>query len=213
MREAFGWHMALWDFVGAGVALFYLSLRHSYGKLLHSPVMFEDSERLRYEARLERERASLAEAQAITHLGSWELDLLTGVRSWSDEMYRIYGLPHRSDAGATDDGLLAAVVPQDRSRVEAGVAAAVAGDEVIDLSFRITRGPEGELRFLRTHGTLVRDEDGLAVRIVGTTQDITEAKPSSRPVARPKSAFASRSRMLRSGWRSSTWRRRRAVAC
>lgn len=37
MRAAFGFHVALWDAVGAGVALFYLSLRHSYGRLLHGP--------------------------------------------------------------------------------------------------------------------------------------------------------------------------------
>src|SRR3982751_6656955 len=82
MRQAFGWQMAVWDGVGAAVALFYLSLRRSYGRLLHSPQMFEDSERRRYEERLERERASLAEAQAVTHLGSWERDLATGRVTW-----------------------------------------------------------------------------------------------------------------------------------
>ena len=54
--------------------------------------MFEDSERRRYQERLLRERESLAEAQAVTHLGSWERDLATGERTWSDEMYRMVGL-------------------------------------------------------------------------------------------------------------------------
>ena len=34
--------MVLWDVVGAGVAIYYLSLRRSYGRLLTSPQMFED---------------------------------------------------------------------------------------------------------------------------------------------------------------------------
>src|ERR1044072_9437294 len=90
MRQAFGWQMAAWDAFGAAVALFYLSLRRSYGPLLRSPEMFEDSERRRYQERLLAERESLAEAQAVTHLGSWERDLATDRRTWSDEMYRIF---------------------------------------------------------------------------------------------------------------------------
>ena len=37
-------------------------------------------------------------AQQITHIGSWEWDLATGVVTWSDELYRIYGLAPRSCA-------------------------------------------------------------------------------------------------------------------
>src|SRR4051812_40445535 len=40
--------------------------------------------------------ASLAEAQALTHLGSWEWDIATNKISWSDELYRIYGLKPQS---------------------------------------------------------------------------------------------------------------------
>src|SRR5207248_2556649 len=41
----------------------------------------------------ERE-AQLVDAQRLAHLGSWEWDLGTGEVQWSEEMYRITGLPH-----------------------------------------------------------------------------------------------------------------------
>ena len=47
--------------------------------------------------RLERQ---LDAAQQITHIGSWEWDLATGAVTWSDELYRIYGLAPRSCAFA-----------------------------------------------------------------------------------------------------------------
>ena len=43
--------------------------------------------------RLERQ---LDAAQQITHIGSWEWDLTTGAVTWSDELYRIYGLAPRA---------------------------------------------------------------------------------------------------------------------
>jgi signal transduction histidine kinase len=43
MREAMGWHAAVWDVLSAGVAVYYWSLRRSYGALLHrGPVLFAD---------------------------------------------------------------------------------------------------------------------------------------------------------------------------
>lgn len=42
-REAFGdWHLVAWDFVGAGVAVYYWSLRRTYGALMRGATLFED---------------------------------------------------------------------------------------------------------------------------------------------------------------------------
>src|SRR6188768_4585157 len=71
--------------------------------------------------RLERQ---LDAAQQITHIGSWEWDLATGAVTWSDEMYRIYGLAPRSCA-ITLEGFLARVHPDDRERVRREVTAVV----------------------------------------------------------------------------------------
>ena len=71
--------------------------------------------------RLERQ---LDAAQQITHIGSWEWDLATDAVTWSDELYRIYGLAPRSCA-ITLEEFLARVHPDDRERVQREVAAAV----------------------------------------------------------------------------------------
>jgi PAS domain-containing protein len=71
--------------------------------------------------RLQRQ---LDAAQQITHIGSWEWDLATGVVTWSDELYRIYGLAPRSRE-ITLEEFLGRVHPHDRERVQRQVAAAV----------------------------------------------------------------------------------------
>jgi diguanylate cyclase (GGDEF)-like protein/PAS domain S-box-containing protein len=174
MRRAFGWQMATWDAIGAAVALFYLSLRRSYGRLLRSPQMFEDADRLLYEERLERERASLAEAQAITHLGSWERDLDSGERTWSREMYRILGMEGAEETLAHVH-VLDLVVDEDRPAAQAALDAALATGADIDMTMRIRRRDDGELRFVHLRGRRVRAEHGGRARVAGTAQDVTDA--------------------------------------
>src|SRR5581483_10935227 len=65
MRRAFSWQMDMWDIFGALVAIAYLSLRSSYGRLLATPAMYLDLERERAQAAVAAERAALAEAQAV----------------------------------------------------------------------------------------------------------------------------------------------------
>ena len=59
----------------------------------------------------------LGRAQEIAHLGSWELDLLTDHLTWSDEVYRIFGLEPQ-EFGATYEAFLEAVHPDDRDEVD-----------------------------------------------------------------------------------------------
>src|SRR5688572_30911548 len=72
-------------------------------------------------ARLERQ---LEAAQQITHIGSWEWDLATNVVTWSDELYRIYGLEPQS-CEITLEGFLDRLHVDDRARVHANVRQAI----------------------------------------------------------------------------------------
>ena len=51
------------------------------------------TERKEMDERLQKSQDQLTEAQRIAHIGSWEWDLQKNTLSWSDELYRIYGLP------------------------------------------------------------------------------------------------------------------------
>ena len=80
----------------------------------------------------------LAEAQSIARIGSWEWDVAADLVSWSDELYRIYGLD-RTDLTPTYEGFLARIHPDDRAHVSEVVAAALASDDSFEFDARVVR--------------------------------------------------------------------------
>src|SRR5687768_6397715 len=97
--------------------------------------------------RLERQ---LETAQRITHIGSWEWDVATGALTWSDELYRIYGIGPRS-VEVTFEWFLSRVHPDDRERVAGDIAAVVTRGGRFAHQERIVR-PDGRVRELDTVG-------------------------------------------------------------
>jgi PAS domain S-box-containing protein len=120
--------------------------------------------------RLERER--LAEAQAITHIGSWTWEFGTRAVTWSDELYRIFGYEPGS-AAVSYELFLASVHPDDRPLVGETIAAAVEGRQPFQVEHRIVL-PDGRERFVEGRGHVV-GVDGRQ-RMVGTVQDVTEQR-------------------------------------
>ncbi len=122
-------------------------------------------------ARVERQ---LAVTQQITHIGSWEWDVTTNAISWSDELYRIYGLEPRS-LEVTFETFLTRVHPDDRARTMREVQAALASGGSFAYPERIVR-PDGSVRELETKGETTRDASGKVDRLVGTCRDVTAEK-------------------------------------
>jgi PAS domain S-box-containing protein len=123
---------------------------------------------------LETHRKSLAQAQAIAHVGSWDWDVATGVETWSDEQFRIFGYAPQAIT-PTLDTFREAVHPDDRTRVFKAVEDALEQNHPYEVTCRILR-PHGELRYVLCRGTVTRDLEGRATRMAGTVQDITEQK-------------------------------------
>ncbi len=125
---------------------------------------------------LEQIRASerrLLDAEQIAHLGNWELDLATGKASWSDQEYLCLGYPPQA-CEANYVNFSAAVHPDDRERVNQAVQSAVRGEvDAYDIEHRIIR-PDGNEHILHQRGLLERDLQGNPLRLLGTSQDITE---------------------------------------
>jgi PAS domain S-box-containing protein len=110
-------------------------------------------------------------AQAITHTGSWEWDLASGTVTWSDELYRIYGLPR--DKPITLDVFLSSLLPEDKDRIYGEVQAAIARGGRFAYRERVVR-PDGSVRVLDTVGEVVADDTGKAASLLGTCRDITD---------------------------------------
>jgi PAS domain S-box-containing protein len=133
-----------------------------------------EQERERALETLEQSRRRLAEAQQVAHIGSWERDLRTNEVTWSDELFRLFGLQSH-EGSVSYERFLSFVLPQDASRIRALVDEAIRERGPLDFDYRITRA-DGSVRVLHEQGSAILNEAAEPVRLVGTAQDITERK-------------------------------------
>jgi PAS domain S-box-containing protein len=94
--------------------------------------------------------------------------------AWSDEFYRLHGLVPRS-VEVTLESFLERIHADDRGLVTQALERAHADGRPVALDHRIVL-PDGRLRWLHGRGRAIVDERGAPVRVVGTSQDITERK-------------------------------------
>ncbi|MDP2880412.1 MAG: PAS domain S-box protein [Azonexus sp.] len=115
--------------------------------------------------------ADLERAQGISHLGSWHLDVRQEKLSWSNESYRIFGIP--SGTPMTLSGFVECVYPEDRERVMSAWQAAQAG-QPYDIEHRIV--VDGEIKWVRERAEMLLGENGEVIAAHGVVQDINELK-------------------------------------
>jgi PAS domain S-box-containing protein len=128
------------------------------------------------EQALREQRALLAEAQKVAGLGSWEWDPESGRLLWSEELFKIYGLS-RDSFQPSFESYLERVHADDRQQSGALMARALMDGRGFTMHERIVR-PGGELRYLRSHGEVVRNERGKPIKILGACLDVTEQRHS-----------------------------------
>jgi len=119
---------------------------------------------------LAEERSRLAEAQRLGQLGSFTLDVPTGQLTFSEEIYRIWGLPQSADLAALCARL---IHPDDLAAVCSGWEAALSAGGRHSTAYRITR-PDGSIRHLRVDLDVQLGPDGSAQRVRGTHLDVTD---------------------------------------
>ena len=124
------------------------------------------------EQQLRESQTRLAEAQRIAHLGSWVWNIQEDVISWSDEIYRIFGLAPQ-EFSATYQAFLDSVHPDDRNLVEESVDAAIHKQKPYSIDHRIIR-PDGSIRHVHEEGEVTYNKARKPVQMMGTVQDITD---------------------------------------
>ena len=124
---------------------------------------------------LRRQQAYLAEAQSLTHVGSWACNFLTGkMFHLSDEALRLYGFDPDSP-GISFERLYNATHPEDEPALREQFYRAINARKDYDLEYRIYR-PDGTIRCLRSLGH--HDPAQEIGEYIGITMDITERKLS-----------------------------------
>jgi PAS domain S-box-containing protein len=129
------------------------------------------TERKEMEEQLRAKEARLLDAERLARVGSWELDPDTGGLLWSEEMFRIFGVPN--GVMPNFDTFLDRVHRKDRQRIVDSRETAIESAEPIKLEFRIVR-PDGSTRFVRSIVETIKNDFDQPLRFLGATQDVTE---------------------------------------
>ena len=143
------------------------------------------TDRKEAEGALRESEERLKRTQEMAHLGSWELELDGDRLSWSDEVYRIFGLEPQ-EFGATYEAFLEAVHPEDRAAVDAAYSGSLReGRDIYEIEHRVVRR-SGEVRTVHEKCGHVRDASGRFVRSVGMVYDVTERKRAEEALERSR---------------------------
>jgi PAS domain S-box-containing protein len=144
------------------------------GRPARIAVVQDVTERRRAQDRVAQAERQLSTAQRITHIGSWQWEVGTEHVTWSDELYRIYGLEPQ-ECPITYAGFLSRVHPEDRERIQGQVRAAVESGGAFAFDERIVR-PDGSVRTLRSQGEAIVGANGRVTGLIGTCLDVTERR-------------------------------------
>ena len=122
---------------------------------------------------LKQTEQTLLKAQKISHLGSWDWDILQGRVVWSEEAYRIYGLPPGMEISLAI--FEQCIHPEDKDRVLNELKKCLENLSDFNLEHRVAR-PDGRVFHVSAQGEVTWSPEGKPVRMMGTVLDITTYK-------------------------------------
>jgi two-component system response regulator len=123
---------------------------------------------------VKRRETQLRNAQELTHVGSWELDLVHNKLDWNDETYHIFETDPQN-FGATYEAFLQLVHPEDLNSVKQAYSDSLKNRTQYDIVHRLLL-PDGRTKFVHERGKSFYNDEGLPVHSVGAVQDITDRK-------------------------------------
>src|SRR6201997_2187353 len=135
------------------------------------------------EEKLQRSEAYLAEAQRLTHTGSWAWRVAGGdAVHLSEEWYRIYGFDPENGPSAFEE-CRQRTHPEDRAKWQGAIDRAITEKSEYEVEFRILL-PDGSVKHIHTVGHPVLNASGDLVQFVGSSTDITERKEAEEALRR-----------------------------
>jgi PAS domain S-box-containing protein len=124
----------------------------------------------------------LEAAQRISHTGDWRWDVAADEVTWSDELFRIFGLQPQSRPLTLHD-VLSMTHEADRQRLRSAIDACVSSGTAYQIEHRIVR-PDGSVRYVSGRGEALLDDARGVVGMFGTAHDRTERRNAEELVRR-----------------------------
>lgn len=150
-------------------------VHHENGEIRYIIGQLQDiTERKQMQRKLLAEQHRSQKAEALAHVGSWELNLKTNETEWSDEFYRICGLEPQMVKATVELGMKL-IHPDDQPKAQAALQSAIESCGNYSVEKRIVR-PDGTIRHVLSQGTISQDEEGQPHMLVGSFLDMTQIK-------------------------------------
>lgn len=133
------------------------------------------TDRIMAEKALRDSEFRLKRAQAIAHVGNWELDLSTRKLWASEEAFRIYGIG-RVTSEIPFEIFQKRALRDDQPRLEDALQRLLVENRRYDEEFQILRADDDQVRCLHSRAEVIRDPSGNPLKVAGVVQDVTEQK-------------------------------------
>jgi PAS domain S-box-containing protein len=164
------------------------------------------TDRKRAEEAIRRSEAYLAEAQRLSHTGSWAWNVQTDALFWSEEIFRIYGFSPQETVPSWEQ-FLQRVHPKDRPQIKQRAEMEAAGNEWIDSygDFRIVL-PNGTMKYLHSVAHPVT-QSGEVTEVIGTVMDVTQHELLTQELQRREAYLAEAQKLSHTGsfgWKPDT---------
>jgi len=148
----------------------------------------------RVEETLREYQAILSAAEEVAKIGSWKWDLHTQKVTWSDGMFRLFGVEREGFDGDLDRVIAERIHAEDVAAVAKANRKVMEEAEPIPMSYRIVL-PDGTQRTVWAQGKLLRDANGQPQALTGFVQDITERVHAEKKIIQMKRLYATLSQV------------------
>ncbi len=134
---------------------------------------------------LRESEVHLMAGQRVAHMGNWVNDLGAGELYWSDELFRILGVPKQKPSR---EFFISLLHPEDRTRFAEAVDTYAKKKIPLDVEARIIR-PDGTIHYLHCRGEALYDQAGRPIKTIGIAQDITARVYMEQIIRRERKVF------------------------
>lgn len=138
------------------------------------------TERKHAEKELKKSETLLSESESMAHLGSWEWDLIDDTVTWSDELYRIFGY-EPGEYKVQYESFINHIHPEDIELFNFSIQDSFLNEESSPYKYRIKQS-SGQIRTLYGKCRVLTDAKGGAIKILGSSLDISEQNESSQKI-------------------------------